>query len=131
MNSNQIFCTTLIILLLTISSRGIIYWFEYKINYKYIITNLCNEKNKPINTCQGKCHLKANLEKTDEENDISKEKIPQLRLKFEENITGIFDPKLSLIAQNRFYNKLKLIEFNFKNIDSKEPPTPPPEFHSC
>jgi hypothetical protein len=36
---------------------------EYVVNYEYISTVLCVNKDKPKMQCKGKCHLNKNLEK--------------------------------------------------------------------
>lgn len=39
------------------------HWFA---NKQYIVKNLCIQKDEAINTCQGSCHLKAELAKLEE-----------------------------------------------------------------
>lgn len=43
---------------------------DYLINYNYIATELCENKNQPQLDCKGKCHLKKELGKATE-NDSS------------------------------------------------------------
>ena len=38
-------------------------YLEYAINYDYISTVLCENKDKPEMHCNGKCHLKKQIEK--------------------------------------------------------------------
>lgn len=37
---------------------------EYLINYDYIVNELCENREKPILTCNGKCYLGDQVEKT-------------------------------------------------------------------
>jgi len=50
--------------------------FNYWLHYDYIATNLCENKNKPKSTCNGKCHLVKQLAKTQDktEKDTTKDK---------------------------------------------------------
>jgi len=36
---------------------------EYLINYKYIVNELCENRDKPVLTCNGKCYLADQVEK--------------------------------------------------------------------
>lgn len=40
--------------------------FDYLINYDYISTELCENKDKPILTCNGKCYLEKQVKKTND-----------------------------------------------------------------
>lgn len=40
-------------------------WINYKINFNYIKTELCINKNKPQLKCNGKCYLTKQLKKTE------------------------------------------------------------------
>ena len=69
---------------------------EYLINYDYIVNELCENRDKPILTCNGKCYLGDQLNK---QLDLSSEQQlplpPQVDLK--EFISMVKDiPKLSL-----------------------------------
>ncbi len=55
----------------------LIAYFEYKVNYDFIVKNLCVQKDNPDNQCQGSCHLKKNLDKSDEENKKSEKQYPE------------------------------------------------------
>jgi hypothetical protein len=48
-------------------NANLISWFEYKINYDFIVKFLCLQKDEPENLCHGSCHLKKNLEQNDED----------------------------------------------------------------
>ena len=47
--------------------------FSYEINKLEIIEKFCINKDKPDLKCDGKCHLKATLDKVDEDNNMSNE----------------------------------------------------------
>ncbi len=123
----QIICICLAAATLITSSRGIVCWLEYKFNYNYIIRNLCVERNKPKNTCQGKCHLKQNLNNNEDDKENSTDKLPYLRNKFDENSIAILELKdiLNFRLQSKFLNGLK--NENKINTEKNDPPSPPPK----
>ena len=43
-------------------------FIEYELNKEYIIKVLCINKDKPENSCNGKCHLNKQLKKASENN---------------------------------------------------------------
>lgn len=55
-----------IILVLAIILKPIIPVIDYVVNYHYIATVLCENKDKPQLNCCGKCHLKKELAKASE-----------------------------------------------------------------
>ncbi|MGQ9799803.1 MAG: hypothetical protein ACUVRG_11055 [Ignavibacterium sp.] len=67
-----LFIVTLYSYLLAINAN-LISWFEYELNYEFIIKFLCIQKDEPENLSHGSCHLKKNLERN-EENDKAAEK---------------------------------------------------------
>lgn len=58
-----------IVLLISIFilARPAIPFLEYIVNYDYIVKELCENKEKPVLKCNGKCHLMKELAKTAEE----------------------------------------------------------------
>jgi hypothetical protein len=46
---------------------------SYAVNYEYISTELCENKNTPEMECNGKCHLKKELAKEIQENNPASE----------------------------------------------------------
>ncbi len=56
---------------------------DYIINYKYISQELCENKDKPLMHCNGKCHLKKEIKKVlgDEKTNKNKTTLPTLKLK--------------------------------------------------
>ena len=55
--------------------RGYMPYLSYRMNFKYISTVLCENKNKPVLQCHGKCHLQKELKKTAEEESKNSSKI--------------------------------------------------------
>ena len=49
--------------------RPIMPIISYAVNYEYISTELCENKDKPEMACNGKCHLKKELAKEIKENN--------------------------------------------------------------
>lgn len=49
--------------------RPVTPFIEYALNKEYIAKNLCINRNKPKSCCEGKCHLKKQLAKSDPAND--------------------------------------------------------------
>jgi hypothetical protein len=50
-------------------------YLSYRVNFKYISTVLCENKNKPVLQCHGKCHLQKELKKTAEDESENNSKI--------------------------------------------------------
>jgi len=49
--------------------RPILPFVEYALNKDYIVRNLCINRDNPKSCCQGKCHLKKQLAKSDNTNE--------------------------------------------------------------
>ncbi len=56
----------LLLLSLLVFIKPVVPVFEYVINYDYIATVLCINKDKPEMDCNGKCHLMQEMAKTSE-----------------------------------------------------------------
>lgn len=123
----QILGIILAAVILISSSRGIVIWLEYKVNYNYIVKNLCVERDKPKNTCQGKCHLKENLNKNDNDKENSKDRIPYLRIKFDESSVALFELRQIINFRNQSEYGTDLKNEDKINTDKNEPLSPPPE----
>ncbi len=52
----------------------------YYINYDYIVNVLCENKDKPVMKCNGKCHLAKEIKKANDGID-PKENVPPLNMK--------------------------------------------------
>ncbi|WP_294313243.1 hypothetical protein [uncultured Chryseobacterium sp.] len=53
-----------IFIIFTIALRPVLPLIDYAVNYKYIVKNLCENRNIPQSTCKGKCYLEKELSKT-------------------------------------------------------------------
>ena len=51
------------IFLFSVVFRPAFPFLDYVVNYHYIVTELCENKNAPELSCNGKCHLKKELAK--------------------------------------------------------------------
>jgi hypothetical protein len=52
-------------------------YLNYQVNYQYISTVLCENKEKPKLECNGKCHLTKELKKSAEEESKNKTNVPR------------------------------------------------------
>lgn len=59
----------------------------YQVNKDYIARNLCENKDKPQMKCCGKCYLKKQLKKLDENDESSR--APQVKIEKNEIVTFI------------------------------------------
>lgn len=91
---------------------------EYLLNYDYIAAELCENKDKPILTCNGKCYLEKQIVKQqDVDRDASVPVPPTIDLeKFLTIKTNDFTFQLNEVKQihqaTTFYNLLKEISFS-------------------
>jgi hypothetical protein len=98
---------------------------SFKINQESIAKTLCVKKEVENNTCQGKCHLKKQLEKADEEEQKqaptnTKEKVEVL---YCHNLTSFSIEKRNIFAETKksFFD----YQFHFSssyNTDIFRPP---------
>ena len=72
-------------LLLQNFSKSVIY-IQYWANQTYIATNLCENKDKPQLHCNGKCHLKKELEKDSQQEKNNTNNKEKYEVMFVENI---------------------------------------------
>ena len=73
----------------------------YYIDYDYIVAELCENKDKPILECNGKCHLAKEIKKINNGLDTKKE-IPPLNMK-EYPVSPLFDD--NIITENKEFKK--------------------------
>jgi len=59
----RVFATILSLCILVLSSNQSIILLNYAVNKNYIAKNLCENRSKPKMNCNGKCHLKKQLQK--------------------------------------------------------------------
>ncbi len=113
-----------IVYLLAVNANLII-WLEYNYNYDFIVKFLCVQKDEPENLCHGSCHLKKNLEQTDEQNKPAEKPGREL---------NTFSVSSHLENKNTLSNILnnQPSEFNCDNIfnllsSDIQPDSPPPK----
>jgi hypothetical protein len=78
--------------------RPVMPFIEYEINKKYIAEVLCENKDKPMMHCNGKCYLKKQLKKANDipENEpLSSPSVINIR----ELITLLYERKLISLKQ--------------------------------
>lgn len=120
------------ILIVTISlfylagiNANLLSWFEYELNYEFIVKFLCIQKDEPENLCHGSCHLKKNLEQN-EGNKKPAEKPSRETNNF--NIAFHLIEKIS--NSNKILFKIQeYSSYNTQNFQSNfiQPDSPPPK----
>jgi len=63
------FYTFLLTAYLLYSFEFLLPYLDYIINFEYIISNLCEQKDEEVNMCMGGCYLEKEMEKKDNEKD--------------------------------------------------------------
>jgi hypothetical protein len=91
---------------------------NYYLNYTYISTTLCENKDKPQMHCNGKCHLQKTIEKNQETKDkdapaISKisafQEVPGRTLKIGFNTSKDLNTLTAYIAQRYLSPELEIL----------------------
>lgn len=121
-----------IILLISVSCQfatkmGIVVW--YQANIDYVAQELCENKDAPEKQCNGKCYLKKQLNKVDN-NTTDKQKAPE---KKSENQIPEFVASEYFLVQKQVYTGIvqhKTIYINFYNYCHTNSLFHPPPF-SC
>ncbi|AJR04341.1 hypothetical protein [Siansivirga zeaxanthinifaciens] len=105
--------------------RPLLPYLEYYVNYEYISKVLCINKEKPMSTCNGKCHLSQQLNEA-QQTEKQDKKIPVVE---QERIPMIIYnselPKF-LITVSDAKQYFAFYQFSIKYL-SISPPTPPPK----
>ncbi|HXA02497.1 MAG TPA: hypothetical protein VNW99_10950 [Cytophagaceae bacterium] len=97
-------------------------YLSYKVNFKYISTVLCENKNKPVLQCHGKCHLQKELRKTAEEESKNNSKIT-IQLELEDmpvQSIGLAPKEFFLIKPSSCFPEEKIIS-SVRNLISPPP----------
>jgi hypothetical protein len=99
-------------------------YLDYTIHYKYISTVLCENKDKPMMHCNGKCYLKKQLSQASTQETQSTSSNSYKILQEEIQTKNYY---FSFVS----YNPMKLSDFYFysEKIPSGflKQPTPPPQ----
>jgi hypothetical protein len=93
---------------------------DYLVNYDYIATQLCENKDQPILDCNGKCYLIKELEKSNPSHPL----MPKLELKeyIANEILAIEFRKNTIIQHKKMiYHRIKKSEKGFLD-DMYRPP---------
>lgn len=88
---------------------------NYALNKEYITKTFCENKAKPIMKCNGKCHLKKQLEKQEK-----KEKPTSNSSKEKFEIQYFAETKIELDIQLAFYEAREFRSFYDSNLLIKE-----------
>ena len=83
------FVISILVLFLASWLKPYLPYIDYAFNKDYIAKNLCENKEKPKLKCEGKCHLKKEVEKIANELDESEnepQKSPTYKLKVKNNL---------------------------------------------
>lgn len=92
--------------------RPILPYIEYAVFKDYIAKNLCINRDKPKSCCQGKCHLRKQIEKNSETTD-TEEKSPNRKTLSQEIqefiVSPVSIPKATEINLPRLANIEKII----------------------
>ncbi|QBJ87637.1 hypothetical protein DDI74_15765 [Chryseobacterium gleum] len=60
-----------IFIIFTVALRPVLPLVNYAVNYDYIVKNLCENRNVPQSTCNGKCYVEKELAKTEKQSNSS------------------------------------------------------------
>ncbi len=110
-----LYCLILIILLQFFGKVGI--FVSFKINQKYIASNICEKKDIPQNSCEGRCFLKKELQKEKQQAEESKDNNKSFSDFYITN--GIFsqDISTSFVVKTTFFEE-KNAKFSLKNTNT-------------
>ena len=77
--------------------RPLIPIMEYYANYNYIVTELCENKDKPFLECNGKCYLAKEIKKVNHDNHDHESNLPKINFK-DFPITSISKTNYSFVS---------------------------------
>lgn len=118
----KILSILLIVIYSTLTFRSVFPLIDYGINYHYIVTELCEQKDALENMCMGVCHLKKQFAKQFEDSAPKAEFVSIDFLKIPHKITKIDYVYLEPI--NKIFQIEKCL-CSFSNFN--EPLLPPPK----
>ncbi|WP_404986280.1 hypothetical protein ACI513_03995 [Chryseobacterium sp. M5] len=88
----------------TIAVRPIMPVYNYIVNYEYIVENLCENKDKPELSCNGKCYLAKELSKTEKQSTQTVAKVITIDI-FVPNDILSFENRLEYIPFTEFISE--------------------------
>ncbi len=98
-----LYCLVLIILLQFFGKVGI--FLSFKINQKYIASNICEKKAIPKNSCEGSCFLKKELQKEAEQAEKNKNNNKNISDFYISNNIFIEDRKVFFSIEKHFFKE--------------------------
>lgn len=118
----------LILLVFSISEfKPLFYIAEYAINYEYIATELCIEKDEVASCCKGKCYLTNQLAKAVTPNDDSSSEKRTPKIEWEKTPMIVFASKeLKFFIVEDQLNPPAINKDRHYDDISLKIPTPPP-----
>src|ERR1700758_2249534 len=111
----KFFAIILSLSILVLSSSKSLILVSYSLNKEFIAKNLCENKNKPKMHCNGKCHLKKELQKEEK-----KDQSPFSSVK-EKVEVQLFNSQSKVIAPLLSYARIGFAEFQNKNYSHLNP----------
>lgn len=114
------------LLLVQIFSLPIVNFF-WSQNQPFISQNLCENIDKPLMNCKGKCQLNIQYKKIVAENASDKNQLPTLKIVGIEQFLFIdlkqhfSQPTTVTLKEKRFGFSTNLYHFNFQNTEIKPP----------
>ncbi len=117
-----------VIIVLSIFLKPIFPVIDYVVNYKYISTVLCENKDKPALKCCGKCHLKKELATASEgekpnssdKKDSSKQEVEVL---FCQDIKSLVIEHIYFQNKTAMNNNYSNLYFHLNSCSVFHPPT--------
>jgi hypothetical protein len=126
----QLIALTLLLVLFLSAIRPYFPYVDYAINKEYIAKVLCENIEKPILKCNGKCHLKKELKKAIEVDYSEKE--GQVKSNEQEHVYLYYSSVLNDSNFNiKNQSKILIAVYNYQNYPFCKPPTPPPKRLFC
>ncbi len=118
----------ILLVALTIFLKPVFPVIDYVVNYHYISTVLCENKDKPKLKCCGKCHLKKELAKASEgekpnssnKKDTSKNDVEVL---FFQKIKPLVSGEINLKNTNTLFDNYSNLYFHLNGCSAFHPPT--------
>ncbi len=105
--------------------RPLLPFLDYYVNYKYISDVLCINKDKPMSTCNGKCYLNKQLQKS-QESEKNDKGIPTFRQERIPMIMSDYELPKFVTINTTSKKRIFLYAFSIKDL-AITPPTPPPK----
>jgi len=101
---------------------------EYIINYDYIVTNLCENRNKPQLQCNGTCYLAKMLAEENGQQEDNPFENHQLNSELVQLAYILSKSEFTIVAVEQEASQNTLLYMDKKNIPPYiNTPTPPPK----